>query len=102
VHEAQPAFGELPERDETGRPLRVTMLSRQGCHLCDRARSTLVAVCEATGTGWAEADVDDHPALVPLYGELLPVVFVDGRRHDYWQVDAGRLASALSSRGKPV
>ena len=97
MHDAAPAFAGLPEHDAAGRPVRVSMLGRAGCHLCDRARGVIVRVCDATGTGWVEADVDDHPELLPVFGELLPVVFVDGRRHDYWQVDPRRLGEALGS-----
>jgi glutaredoxin len=96
THEAAPAFADLPERDGSGRPVRVTVLGRQGCHLCERARVAVSRVCERTGTGWGEADVDDHPELVPVFGEWVPVIFVDGRRHDYWAVDEQRLTEALA------
>src|SRR5699024_7530781 len=31
------------------------------------------------------------------YWDKIPVTFVDGRRHDFWRVDAQRLRDALSS-----
>jgi hypothetical protein len=30
------------------------------------------------------------------YGEQIPVTFVDGRQHDFWRVDPGRLRKALA------
>ena len=80
-------------------PGRVVLYTRAGCHLCDAARATVLEVTAATGTGWAEVDIDtaeDAPALVEAYGELVPVVTVDGVRQGYWRVDAGRLRRALA------
>ena len=39
--------------------------------------------------------IDDDPALADEYAELIPVVLVDGERHDFFRVDAGRLSHAL-------
>ncbi|MGI8946652.1 MAG: glutaredoxin family protein [Ornithinimicrobium sp.] len=97
-HDAAIAFADLPPRDHTGAPLRVTMLTRGGCHLCERAAVVLDEVCAQTGVAWTQADIDEHPVLLAEYGDWLPVVFVDGRRHDYWQVDRARLAEALAGR----
>lgn len=96
-HDAAVAFAGLPPRDDTGAPVRVTMLTRAGCHLCARAAVVIAQVAQQTGVGWAQADIDEHPALLPEFGDWLPVVFVDGRRHDYWQVDRVRLTEALTS-----
>lgn len=97
-HEAAIAFGGLPSHDDRGAPMRVTMLTRAQCHLCRRAATIIDDVCGRTGAAWAQADIDDHPALLPAYGDWVPVVFVDGRQHDYWQVDPVRLTEALTSR----
>jgi hypothetical protein len=73
---------------------------RAGCHLCDDARTVVAAECAAAGAAWDEVDVDTSPGpdgrpLAERYGELVPVVEVDGRRVAYWQVDAARLREAL-------
>jgi hypothetical protein len=34
-----------------------------------------------------------------IYGEQLPVIFVDGAQHDFWRVDPARLRSALTVSG---
>ncbi|MDD9206130.1 glutaredoxin family protein, partial [Georgenia sp. 10Sc9-8] len=41
-------------------------------------------------------DVDTDPDLVDRYGELVPVVTVDGVQQGYWQIDAGRVRRALA------
>ena len=88
-----------PGRPSTTRPAgRCGSACSAGPDAPVRPRTPRIdTVCQATGTGWVEADVDDHPELLPVFGELLPVVFVDGRRHDDWQVDPRRLAEALGS-----
>ncbi len=96
-HQAGAVFADLPSHDEAGRPVRITMLGRPGCHLCDDARVVVAHVADDLGVGWAERSVLDAPGLLERYGEQLPVTFVDGRRHDYWRVDEHRLRAALRS-----
>ena len=74
-------------------------MGRAGCHLCDDAREVVGAVCGDLGIGWEERSVDEDPGLLAAYGELVPVVLVDGEQHDYWRVDPQRLRRALDGRG---
>ena len=77
-------------------PPRVVLLGREGCHLCDEARAVVERVTADLGVTWQERSVDEDPDLVRRYGEQIPVTFVDGRRHDFWRVDEGRLRRALA------
>jgi glutaredoxin len=74
---------------------RVRLLSKPGCHLCDDARSVIVAVCAEVGESFEEIDINTDADLVRRYREQIPVTFVDGRQHDFWRVDADRLRRAL-------
>lgn len=74
---------------------RVTVLSRQGCHLCEVALETVRRVCEDLGEAYEVVDVDDDPSLREQYSDQVPVTLVDGARHDFWRVDEARLRSAL-------
>jgi hypothetical protein len=76
--------------------VRVVLLGRQGCHLCDEAREVVARVTAELGVEWLERSVDDDPELFRRYAEQIPVTFVDGRRHDFWRVDEGRLRAALA------
>ena len=74
---------------------RVTLYTRPGCHLCDDARAVVAAVCAELGESFTEVDIDGDGELTRRYGEEIPVTLVDGVQHDFWRVDAGRLARAL-------
>ena len=73
----------------------VELLSRAGCHLCDDARRLVERVTAEAGVGWTETDVDADPALRAEFGDLVPVVRVDGKELGYWRIDEGRLRRAL-------
>ena len=74
---------------------RVTFYSRPGCHLCDTARDVVERVCADLGEAYDEVDVDSDPELQQRFTDEVPVTFVDGRQHDFWRVDEGRLRTAL-------
>ncbi len=76
--------------------MRVVLYGRAGCHLCDVAREQVARTCAAAGQGWREVDVDDDAELVSRYGDLVPVVTVDGRHHAHWRVSEPELRAALA------
>lgn len=76
-------------------PVRVTLLSKPGCHLCDPAREVIGAVAGELGVGWEELDITADPELYARWWEQIPVTLVDGAQHDFWRVDAQRLRAAL-------
>ena len=82
-------------------PLRVTLIGRPGCHLCDTARETIERVSAELGVGWEEHSIDADPQLREEWAEQIPVTLVDGRQHDYWRVDETRLRAALSAPPRP-
>ena len=45
------------------------------------------------GVAWTETDVDADPALRAEFGELVPVVRVDGKELGYWRIDEGASAA---------
>ncbi|MBD8057473.1 glutaredoxin family protein [Cellulomonas sp. JH27-2] len=73
--------------------VRTVLFGRAGCHLCDEARETL----RGLGASWSEVDVDEAGGhVLAEYGELVPVVEVDGVRQGYWRIDADRVRKALA------
>lgn len=76
--------------------IRVELIGKPGCHLCDNAREVVERVCRETGTAWQEIDVTTEPALLDAYAERIPVVLVDGLPWDFWRVDEDRLRRELA------
>jgi glutaredoxin len=74
----------------------VELLAREGCHLCDDARRLVQRVTAEAGVAWTEVDVDADPRLRAEFGDLVPVVRVDGKELGYWRIDEGKLRRALS------
>lgn len=77
-------------------PARVTVYSKPGCHLCEVAEESVAKLCAELGVDWESVDILDDPELMATYGEQIPVIFVDGRQHDFWRVDPERLRKALT------
>ncbi len=74
---------------------RIVLMTREGCHLCERARAVVARVAQEQGVEWAEQDVDSDQALRAAYGDEVPVVLLDGARHSQFVVDAAALVQAL-------
>ena len=77
---------------------RITLIGKPGCHLCDAARDVVRRVAEDTGVGWTELSILDDAELAEEYAETIPVIMVDGARHDFFRVDEQRLRAALAGR----
>jgi len=84
------------------RDIRLTLVGKPGCHLCDDAREVVQAVVaevEATDAApriaFDERSILDDAALAGRYAEEIPVVLIDGEMHDFWRIDPVRLKTAL-------
>jgi hypothetical protein len=67
---------------------RVTLISRDGCHLCEVAEQALDRIVPGD---WTRVDVDSSLDLQRDYGDRVPVILLDGREHGYWRVEEERL-----------
>ncbi|MBO2528918.1 MAG: glutaredoxin family protein [Thermobifida sp.] len=77
-------------------PHVVTMLGKAGCHLCEEALAVIARVCAETGARYEVRDLttaDDKEK--EEYWDKIPVIFVDGKQHDFWRVNEQRLRAAL-------
>lgn len=75
--------------------MTITLIGKPGCHLCDEARTVVVAVSAETGHPWQELSILDDPRLADEYWERIPVVKVDDRVVGFWHISAEQLRSAL-------
>ena len=71
--------------------MRLVLLSRPGCHLCDDAR----AVLERIGHPFEEIDIDGDDDLLARYLERIPVGLLDGEELFALFVDEAGLRARL-------
>ena len=74
--------------------MRVVLVTRQGCHLCDDALGLLQELDAQPEL----ADVDDDDELYRLYDFRVPVVLVDGEVVAEGRIRRDQLAAALTSK----
>ena len=80
--------------------MRVTLITRVDCHLCDVAKEAIARVAETAAdrgvvVDWEELDVDADPARQEEYWDRVPVILLDGKEHGYWRVEETRLLRDL-------
>ena len=87
----------MPQRD-----IRLTLIGKPGCHLCDDAREVVQAVmAEIAATDapqrivFDERSILDDDELRARYAEEIPVVLIDDVVQNYWRIDPVRLKTAL-------
>ncbi len=76
--------------------IRLRLLSRPGCHLCEEMRREVDALLADEPHTWEEVDVDSAPELAARYGNSIPVLFVNERL--FAMIRLPRLAAALRLR----
>jgi glutaredoxin len=75
----------------------ITIYSREGCHLCEEAHSTLKSMREELNFEIEVIDIDQDAELVKLYSDQVPVIHIDGIHHDFYKVDPLRFRSSLET-----
>jgi glutaredoxin len=76
--------------------VRVVLVTRAGCHLCDDA----LALLRSLGVEPELADVDADDELFRLYDWRVPVVLVDGAVAAEGRISAEPLREALGRSGR--
>ncbi|MEN2738147.1 glutaredoxin family protein [Microbacterium sp. X-17] len=80
----------------------ITLIRKDGCHLCDVARGVVDQVLaefpedEAERIELVESSIEDDPELHARWWEKIPVVLIDGHLHAHWRVNPERLRAALT------
>ena len=76
---------------------KVTVISRNGCHLCEIAIDKINSVKDELNFELEIKLINDLPELEQEYGEQVPVIMIDNKIHDYWRVDIERFTKAIKS-----
>jgi glutaredoxin len=74
---------------------KVTLITREGCHLCESAEDGLTRLAVELGFDLQLVDVDSARALANEYSDRVPVILIDGAEHGYWQLEEARFRRAL-------
>ncbi|GAA4557324.1 glutaredoxin family protein [Pseudonocardia xishanensis] len=78
--------------------MTVTVITRADCHLCEVAEAEVARICGELGVAWTTEDVDADPELRAEYGDMVPVIQIDGRTHGYYRLEEDRFRMALAGR----
>ncbi|HYL47342.1 MAG TPA: glutaredoxin family protein [Candidatus Limnocylindrales bacterium] len=87
-------------RTEDGRlavvgPRTITIYTREGCHLCEEAKSIILPLLSKYGATLREVDIDDDRTLLDRYTNDVPVVFLGAHKIAEHRVDPASLRRAL-------
>lgn len=78
--------------------LRLALVTRPGCHLCEEMERLLDEVLPAHGLGYERLDADADPELAARFGDVVPVLLRDGRPVAKVCLDRRRLERLLRRR----
>lgn len=79
----------------------ITLIGKDGCHLCDVARGVVEHVLAempdeaADRVEVIEKSILEDDALYAQWWEKIPVVLIDGQVHAHWRVAPERLREAV-------
>lgn len=80
--------------------VRITLIGKPGCHLCDDARASIEQVrldlsSDGVATELIELNILEDEALARLHSEEIPVVRIGDKRHAIWRVDPVKFDAAV-------
>ena len=73
----------------------VTIYGRGGCHLCENVLNLLVPEKDQLNIEINEILIDNNKELEDLYGQLIPVIHVDGKYFSHFRLDLEEFKSFL-------
>ena len=74
---------------------QVVMYTKDGCHLCEEAYDVLMAVREDRSFVFEMVDITTDKALMDAYGELIPVILINGEERFRYRINEKRLRQEL-------
>ena len=73
----------------------VTIYGRSGCHLCENVVNLLVPQKDQLNIEVEEILIDKNKELEKLYGQLIPVIHVDGKYFSHFRLDLAEFKTFL-------
>lgn len=78
--------------------LRIELLGKPDCHLCEIAECVVEKVCARLSLPWEKVNIEDHPDLHDRFKEEIPVLLVDGRKLFKYRTSERELMKSLMRR----
>jgi glutaredoxin len=57
---------------------QITLYTKPGCHLCDRAKEVIERCRQQVNVEFASVDITGQANLLARYGQDIPVILLDG------------------------
>lgn len=83
--------------------IELTLIGRNGCHLCEVAQGDLAQVIARFAAEHPEVEysvndleIDQHPEYSG-YSDEIPVLLLNGRQLSFWRIDQDRVYKALEA-----
>ena len=73
----------------------VTIYGRSGCHLCENVVNLLVPQKDQLNIEVEVILIDKNRELEDLYGQLIPVIHVDGKYFSHFRLDLAEFKTFL-------
>lgn len=73
----------------------ITLYSRSGCHLCEKAKKILLELKRDYSFTLEEVDIEKSEELTELYGLSIPVVLVNGQEAAFGKVSKSDVSRYL-------
>jgi glutaredoxin len=73
----------------------VTIYGRSGCHLCENVVEELSPLKDQLNIEIEEILIDNSKELENLYGQLIPVIHVDGKYFSHFRLEIDEFKSFL-------
>jgi hypothetical protein len=77
--------------------VKLTLLVRAYCHLCDEMREALAPLAVENGVTVELIDVDADPRLEACWGDKVPVLLAGSRELCHYRLDRAVVAAALAN-----
>ncbi len=82
-------------------PIQLTMVVRQGCHLCEVAENDLARVIGRFSAEYPDSgfevelvELDSKPEF-EKYTDEIPVLLINGKQVAFWRIDENRVFEQL-------
>jgi len=74
----------------------ITLYTRNGCHLCEKAKEVIASLREEFDFDYQECDIELRDEWTEKYGLMIPVVILNEMEFQFGQVDKMSLFKTLT------